>query len=110
MTAEFESGFEAGRASRDAEVEALQRVADFWYFRANNPGVKTADEKVVESIIDAMEVNERRRKIRDELDAVEAAMFDEARTLIAEGMDDSEVARKVGLFLPIVENLRAGVL
>jgi hypothetical protein len=110
VSADYDAGFEAGCRSRDAEFDALHRVADFWYFRANNPGVKTPDEQVVESIIDGMEVNERRRKVREELDAVEAALFQEARVLIAEGMEDNDVARKVGLFLPIVENLRAGVL
>jgi hypothetical protein len=110
VSAEYDQGYADGIASRDPEVEALQRIADYWYFRANNPGIKTAEQKIVESIIDGIEVNERRRKVREELDAVEAALFDDARGLIAEGLDDATVARKVGLFLPIVANIRAGVL
>ena len=110
VSAEYDAGFTAGQASRDEEVNALNRIADYWYFRAMNPGAKTPEEKIVDSIIDGMEVNERREKIRAELDAVEAAMFDEARTLIAEGYQDIDIAAKVGLFLPVVVNLRAGVL
>lgn len=110
MSAEYDRGFADGAASRDVEFEALHRVADYWYFRACNPGVKTPDEKVVESIIDGIEVNERWRKKREDLDAAEEVLFEEARVLIAEGMDDIDVAKKVGLFLPIVQNLRAGVL
>jgi hypothetical protein len=107
---DYDAGFAAGQASRNPEIDALQRIADYWYFRANNPGVKTVEQTVVDSIIDGMEVNERRRKVREELDAVEAALFDEARALIAEGLDDVTVAVKVGLFVPIVANIRAGVL
>lgn len=109
-TSSSSAEFEAGRASRDEEVEALQRIADYWYARANNPGMKSPEQKIVDSIIDGMEVNERRRKIREELDAAEKELFQQARDLIAEGMDDVTVATTVGLFLPIVENLRAGVL
>lgn len=107
---EYERGFAAGYASRDTEYEALEQVADYWYFRANNPGVKTHEQKVVESIIDGMEVRAERERIRVELDAVESRMFEEARALIADGLSDIDVAKKVGLFVPIVKNLRAGVL
>jgi hypothetical protein len=109
-SAEYESGFADGRASRDAEVEALNRIADYWYFRANNPGAKTPGEKVVDDIIAGMEVNEERRRTREALDAAEKELFQKARDLIAEGMEDLDVAATVGLFLPIVQNLRAGVL
>lgn len=107
---EYERGYAEGYAAREAEFEGLQRQADYWYFRAMNPGVKTADEQVVDSIIEGMEVNERRAKQWAALDAVEQELFAEARGLIAEGMDDMEVAAKVGLFIGVVQNLRAGVL
>jgi hypothetical protein len=110
MSADYDAGFEAGKASRDAEFDALHRVADYWYFRACNPGVKTAEQKVVDSIIAGMEVNERWEKKRQQLDEAEQVLFDQARALIAEGMDDIDVASKVGLFLPVVANIRAGVL
>lgn len=110
MSAEYDRGFAAGKASRDAEVDALNRVADYWYFRANNPGVKTMEQQIVDSIITGMEVNEARRKRREELDAAEQELFDQARALLAEGYSNIAVAAKVGLFLPIVENLRAGAL
>jgi len=110
MSVDYDAGFAAGRASRDEEFEALQRVADYWYFRALNPDAKSPEERIVDSIIDGMEINEERRRARERLDAVEAELFDEARALIAEGQDDIAVATKVGLFLPIVQNLRAGVL
>jgi len=107
---EYERGYAEGYAAREAEFAGLERQLDYWYFRAMNPGVKTADEKVVDSIIEGMEVNERRAKQWAALDAVEQELFAEARGLIAEGMDDMEVAAKVGLFIGVVQNLRAGVL
>ena len=107
---EYQRGYAAGYAAREAEFEGLQRVADYWYFRALNPNAKTSDQKMVESIIDGMEVNERWTRLRAELDAEEQARFQQARDLIAEGHSNVDVAVKVGLFLPIVENLRAGVL
>ena len=110
MSAEYDAGFAAGRASRDEEFEGLQRVADYWWFRCLNPGVRSPEQKIVDDIITGMEINEERRRTRERLDAVEAAMFDEARELIDAGLDDIDIAKKVGLFLPIVANLRAGVL
>jgi hypothetical protein len=110
VTAEYDSGYAAGRASRDDEVDALQRLADFWYFRANNPRSEWPEVKMVNSIIDGQEANEERRKRWAELDAEEQRRFDEARALIAEGMDDVDVAVKVGLFVPTVANIRAGKL
>jgi hypothetical protein len=106
----YQSGFEAGRASRDEEFEALERVADYWYFRANNPGLKTTEQKIIDSIISGMEANEERRKKYAELDEAERVLFQRARDLIEIGVSDVDVAREVGLFLPIVENLRTGVL
>lgn len=107
---EYERGFADGVASREAEVEALKRVADDWYFRANNPRSAWPEVKVVQSIIDGMEVNEERAKKYAELDRIEQEKFAEARDLIEQGMEDVAVATTVGLFLPIVKNLRAGVL
>jgi hypothetical protein len=106
----YDAGFAAGRASRDEEFEGLQRVADYWYRRALHPSEPSPEQKIVDSIIDGMEVNERRERVRAELDAVEAALFEEARVLMADGMDDIDIAKKVGLFLPVVANIRAGVL
>ena len=110
MSTEYDQGYEAGRASRDDEVEALQRVVDFWYFRANNPRSAWPEVKMINSIIDGQEANEEQRQRFAELDAEEKRRFDEARTLIAEGMEDIDVAKKVGLFVPIVANIRAGKL
>ena len=114
VSADYDRGYADGYAARSveskAEFEALHVVADYWYFRANNPGVKTADQIVVESIIDGMEVRERRARMRAEMDAADAAKFAEARALIAGGLDDVDIAVKVGLFAPTVANIRAGVL
>ena len=86
------------------------RVADAWYFRANNPRKDWPEHKMVNSIIEGMEVNEERARTYAALDAVEQELFADARSLIAEGFTDLQVATRVGLFLPIVANLRAGVL
>jgi len=110
MSAEYEAGFAAGHASRDEEFEALQRIADYWYARAVDPNGRSPEQKIVDDIITGMEINEERRRTRERLDAVEAAMFDEARELIDAGLNDIDIAKKVGLFLPVVANIRAGVL
>lgn len=107
---EYERGYADGYAARQAEFEGLERVADYWYTRALNPTAKSPEAMIVASIIDGIEVNERRAQARARLDAVEQELFAEARGLIAEGMDDVTVAMKVGLFVGVVANLRAGVL
>lgn len=110
MSGAYDRGFDDGVASRDAEVDALMRVADYWYFRAQNPGVKTADQRVVESIIDGMEINEERARRYAALDAAEQEMFARARARLNQGATAIEVATEVGLHLPIVNNIQAGVL
>lgn len=110
MSAEYDRGFAAGVASRDVEVAALERVADYWYFRALNPGAVSPEGKMVNTLIQGMQENEERNRKRAELDAADAAKFSEARRLIAEGLSDTEVAVKVELFAPTVANIRAGAL
>lgn len=110
VSADYERGYADGYAAREVEFDGLQRVADYWYLRALNPDAKTTDQKLVEDIIDGIEVNEYRARMRAELDAADAARFEEARVLIASGLPDMAIAVKVGLFLPIVQNIRAGVL
>lgn len=110
MSAEYDRGFADGAASRDAEIEALRRVADDWYFRANNPRSAWPERKLADSILAGMEANEERERKYAELDAAEQELFAKARVLLAEGKSDIEVATAVGLFVPIVANLRAGVL
>jgi hypothetical protein len=111
VTSDYERGYAEGYAVREAEFEALSLLADHWYFRACNPTAKTADQKMIESIIEGMDVREERRKKREELDAAEARLFDQARELIANtDLSDVQIAVQVGLFAPVVANLRAGVL
>lgn len=109
-SADYQRGYADGYAAREVEFEGLERVADYWYARALNPNLPSPEQKMVNSIIAGMEANEERARRYAALDAVEKELFDEARALIAEGMSDIDVAKKVGLFVPIVENLRAGVL
>jgi len=110
LGADYTLGYAAGAASRDAEVEALQRVADYWYFRACNPNAPSPESKIVDSLIRGQEENEERARKWAELDRIEQEKFSQADALIAEGWDDMDIAVKVGLFVPIVQNLRAGVL
>lgn len=111
MGAEYDAGFEAGRASRDAEFEGLQRLADYWYFRACNPNAKTMDQRIIETIIDGMEVNEERKRKWHELDDIEQMSFNKARDLIrTTDQTDVQIAIACGLFAPTVANIRAGVL
>lgn len=110
MSSDYLAGYEAGRESRNVEVGALQRMVDYWYFRANNPRSAWPEVKMINSIIDGQEANEERERLYAELDAREQELFSRARALIAEGKEDLDIATEVGLFLPIVANLRAGVL
>jgi hypothetical protein len=110
MPSEYDRGYAAGLAARDHEVEGLRRVADYWYARACNPNAKTFEQKVIDSLITGMQENEERDRKRAELDAIDAAKFERARVLIGEGLDDVTIAMQVELFVPTVENIRAGAL
>lgn len=110
VTDEYNRGYADGYAAREIEFEGLQRQVDYWYLRALNPDVKTPEQKMVESIMDGIEVNEYRARRRAELDAADEERFAEARALIAAGEEDVAIAVKVGLFLPVVQNIRAGAL
>lgn len=109
MSTDYERGYAEGYAVREAEFEGLERVADYWYFRALNPTAKSPEQKMVDSIIEGMEVNAERAKRFAELDAEEQAKFEEARSLLP-SMTDIEVAKKVGLLVTVVANLRSGAL
>ncbi len=104
---DYQQGYEDGRRSRDAEVEALERLADDWYFRANNPRSEWPEHLLVKSIEEARAAIESREQRRAELDAIEAEKFDTARMLIDEGeKSDVVIAKKAGLLVTVVANLR----
>ena len=110
-SSDYDRGYADGMAAAQAKIDGLERVADYWYFKANNPGVLTPGERVVASIADGMDAEEERRKRYARLDLIEAKKFSTARRLIADGMtSDVEVAKRSGLFAPTVANIRGGVL
>lgn len=105
----YAAGFHDGHDSRDAEVAALHRVADYWYARANNPQLAVDERRALRTLGDGIEENERRARVNARHDAEERALFDRARAMLDEHTD-IDIAVKLGLYLPMVENIRAGVL
>lgn len=103
-------GREAGLAEMQVRVECLELLVDHWYYIANNPGAVAEERQRNLSFVELREVREQRETQRQEWDAQEQLTFDMARTMIDEGRSDREVAVALGLFLPLVANLRAGAL
>ena len=106
----YQYGREAGLAEAQTRIECLELLVDHWYFIANNPGAVEEERKRHLSFAELREVRAGREAQRAEWDAQEQMTFDLARTMIDEGRTDREVAVALGLFLPLVANLRAGAL
>jgi hypothetical protein len=106
----YQMGREAGIAEMQVRLECLELLVDHWYFVANNPGSVEAERKYNLSFIELREIRAEREAQRQEWDAQEQLTFDMARTMIDEGKSDRDVAVALGLFLPLVANLRSGAL
>jgi hypothetical protein len=106
----YQMGREAGLAEAQTRIDHLEDLVDHWYFVANNPGSVEAERKYNLSFIELREARAEREAQRAKWDADEQMTFDLARTMIDEGKTDREVAVSLGLFLPLVANLRAGVV
>jgi hypothetical protein len=105
----FYLGRECGRADAQALVDVAQMEADYWYYVANNPGAVEAERRQHVSYLELAEARAetlQRQRWWDELDH---QRLDEARGMLADH-DDLTIAVTLGLFLPMVSNLRAGVL
>lgn len=102
-------GREAGLAEAQTRIECLELLVDHWYYIANNPGAVEEERKRHLSFAELNEVRAERATQRKEWDAQEQLTFDMARGMIREGRSDREVAVALGLFLPLVATLRAGV-
>jgi len=103
-------GREAGLAEAQVRIECLELLVDHWYFVANNPGSVEAERKENLSFVELREIRAEREAQRAEWDAEEQLTFDMARTMIDQGRTDREIAVALGLFLPLVANLRSGAL
>jgi hypothetical protein len=106
----FQLGREAGLADARARIEVAEMLADYWYFIANNPGTVEAQRKHELSYAELWEARAEYEQRRRWWDAMERQRFTEARAMLAAGTDPVTVAVQLELFLPIVENLQAGVL
>lgn len=106
----YKMGHEAGLAEMQVRVECLELLVDHWYFVANNPGSVEAERKYNLSFVELREIRAEREAQRAEWDAQEQLTFDLARGMIDEGRSDRDIAVALGLFLPLVANLRAGAL
>lgn len=103
-------GREAGIAESQVRIECLELLVDHWYYIANNPGAVEEERKRNLSFVELREIREQRELQRQQWDAQEQLTFDMARTMIDEGRSDREIAMALGLFMPLIANLRAGAL
>lgn len=110
----FQQGYQLGREAAAADAAAiiahLEHVADYWYFVANNPTAATEARRQLTSYIALREAREDAARQRARWDEEERALIEEARALVAAGKDDLAVALALGLFVPLVANIRAGAL
>jgi hypothetical protein len=110
----FKQGYDFGREAALEEarvrIECLELLVDHWYWVANNPGVVAEERKRSLSFVELREIRAERAAQRQEWDTQEQLTFDLARGMIDKGHSDREVAVTLGLYLPIVANLRAGAL
>jgi hypothetical protein len=106
----YQMGREAGIAEMQVRLECLELLVDHWYFVANNPGAVEAERKHNLSFLELIEVRAEREAQRQEWDRRDELTYDMARTMIDAGKTDREIAVSLGLFLPLVANLRAGVV
>jgi hypothetical protein len=103
-------GREAGIAESQVRIECLELLVDHWYYIANNPGAVEEERKRHLSFVELREIRAERETQRQQWDAQEQLTFDMARTMIDEGRSDREIALALGLFMPLIANLRAGAL
>jgi hypothetical protein len=103
-------GREAGHAEAQVRIECLELLVDHWYYVANNPGAVADERQRNLSFLELREIRAEREAQRLEWDAQEQLTFDMARTMIDQGRTDREIAVALGLFLPLVANLRSGAL
>lgn len=106
----YNLGREAGLAEAEARIACLELLADHWYAVAHNPGLVDEERKYNVSFLELNEARAEREAQRQEWDRQEELTFDMARGMIDQGHNDRDIAVALGLFLPIVANLRAGVV
>jgi len=106
----FELGRKTGIADAQARIDIAEMQADRWYFIANNPGALAEEKRQATSFLELWEARAEGARRMKQWDDEEQLRFDQARAMLAEGVDPVEVAVHLELFLPIVENLQAGVL
>jgi len=103
-------GREAGLAEAQVRIECLELLVDHWYFIANNPGAVEEERKHNLTFLELAEARAERATQVQEWNRQEELTFDLARGMIDEGRSDRDIAVALGLFMPLVANLRAGAL
>jgi hypothetical protein len=106
----YEMGREAGIAEAQVRIECLELLVDHWYYVANNPGAVADERQHNLSFLELREIRAERETQRLQWDTEEQLTFDMARTMIDQGRTDREIAVALGLFIPLVANLRSGAL
>jgi len=106
----FDLGREAGTADAQARIDIAEMQADLWYFIANNPGALAEEKRQATSNLELWEARAEGARRMKQWDDEERLRFDQARAMLNEGVDPLEVATHLELYLPIVENLKAGTL
>ena len=106
----FAAGRELERAEADERVQVAEATADYWYFIARNPAEQ---HRVIKNVLSWREILERRaeqEQLRQQWDAQEQALIEQAAAMIWAGKSDLEIAVELGLFLPMVASTRDGSL
>ncbi|MGO2664030.1 hypothetical protein [Mycetocola reblochoni] len=72
-----QDGYDAGRRSRDTEVENLTRTADHWYLRANNTSAQVRE--IMAARVDQGLIAAYNEQLRDAAHTRDQASGDDAR-------------------------------
>ena len=110
----YRAGYAAGRDFERAEAEArvivAEATADYWYFIARNPAEQYRIVKAAFTDREIFESRAEHQRQQEQWDAQERELIERAKAMIWGGADDIAIAVELGLFLPLVANLRSGVV
>lgn len=103
-------GYSAAMEDAKLLIETAKAEADRWYFIANNPQAVEADKKRWLGLTEIIEARQAQQKQYAAWDLEERELIDHARKMVWAGHDDATIATSLGLFLPLVESIRSGVV
>jgi len=110
FTLGFTIGRQAGHEDLEPALVQAEADADYWYFLAHNPAEKDRISRQTLAHLDGLAQRQQDEAARAKWAADEQAAIDRAQQMIWAGADDVAIAVETGLFLPMVANIRAGVI